>query len=284
MGKTSIEWTDYTFNPWWGCTKVSPGCDNCYAEAFDRRVGGRHWGPMQPRRTMSEAYWHAPRRWDRKAKETGRSARVFAASMADVFDVEAPAGARERLWDVIRSTPHLDWLLLTKRPQMAARMLPDDWGSGWPNVWLGTSVENQTEADRRIPHLLAIPAAVRFLSCEPLIGPVTLGAALGWRGARGVLADRPLDAIHAENLRDSGIDWVIVGGESGPRARPMDLAWARSLVEQCRAASVAIFVKQLGSRPEEDRAMVPLVAEPHGRDMDEWPEDMRIREWPEGRR
>lgn len=243
MGKTKIGWTDYTFNPWWGCTKVSPGCDNCYAATFDKRIGGDHWGSMQPRRTMSEAYWKGPRLWNRRAEAAGVRRRVFCASMADVFDVEAPEGLRDRLWTEIRCTPSLDWLLLTKRPQMVKRMLPKDWGRGWPNVWLGTSVENQTEADRRIPHLLATPATVRFLSCEPLLGPVDIRTASG-NGFDGMTIE--------------GIDWVIVGGESGRGYRQMDVAWLVDIVEQTQTAfNVAVFVKQDSGPEPEKQGRIP---------------------------
>ena len=258
MGKTKIGWTDYTFNPWWGCTKVSPGCDHCYAEAFDHRVGGDHWGPMQPRRTMSEAYWKGPRLWNRAAEATGRRARVFCASMADVFDVEAPKGERERLWIEISCTPYLDWLLLTKRPQVAKRMLPKDWGQGWPNVWLGTSVENQTEADRRIPHLLNTPAAVRFLSCEPLLGPIDFYDS----------AVAPLQHFPDEPNGQTGrIDWVIVGGESGPKHRQMDVAWLTGIVGQAKDASLPVFVKQDSGPYPETQGRIPS---------DVW----ALKEWP----
>lgn len=154
LGKsTPIEWTDHTFNPWWGCTKVSPACDHCYAEAWDKRTGGDHWGPHSNRRTFGDKHWNEPLRWDRAAAEAGARRRVFCASMADVFDNAAPENALSRLWQLVRSTPWLDWQLLTKRPQNIRTMLPPDWGEGYANVWLGTTTENQEEADRRVVHL-----------------------------------------------------------------------------------------------------------------------------------
>jgi protein gp37 len=251
MGKDSaIEWTHNTFNPWWGCTKVSAGCDHCYAETFDRRVGGAHWGPGQPRRTFGDKHWAEPLKWHADAIKAGERRRVFCASMADWADAEAPAGQRDRLWDLIKATPGLDWLLLTKRHGRIARCLPADWGQGYPNVWLGVSVENQEAADTRIPVLLGIPARVRFLSCEPLLGPVdlkhirekttVLNAIYGERTANstGCVVEEDLPAI----------DWVIVGGESGPGARPMHPQWARTLRDQCHeaAAEVAFHFKQWG--------------------------------------
>lgn len=262
---SKIEWTHHTFNPWIGCTKVSPGCDHCYAAAWDARWGNG-WGPHQRRRT-SAANWRKPLAWDRDAAEAGIRARVFCASLADVFDNDGAitSGWRGDLWHLIHRTPNLDWLLLTKRPQNLARYLcPDEygdlpiWGYGWPNVWLGTTVENQTEADRRIPHLLATPAAVRFVSAEPLLGPVDLERAWLER-SDGIF---PMGA--ASNL--FGLDWVIVGGESGPGARPMHEGWARSLRDQCQAAGVAFFMKQMGGKRK--AAMPPI------------PGDLLVREFP----
>jgi protein gp37 len=222
---SNIEWTDNTFNPWIGCTKVSSACDNCYAEADDRR---RHytpcgWGFGKPRHRTSVEYWKQPLKWDRAAAAAGTRARVFCASLADVFDQEVHPAWRADLWELIRQCPNLDWQLLTKRPQFIASGLPPSWGSGWPQVWLGVSVEDQTWADRRIPLLVAIPAAVHFLSVEPLLGPIIFS-----------------------NLDD--IEWVIVGGESGPSARPMAPSWVSSLESQCRVSSVPFFFKQWGGR------------------------------------
>lgn len=225
MGENSgIEWTHHTFNPWIGCQKVSPACDACYAEAWDRRFGGERWGPKAARTRTSNANWRKPLQWNRRAAADGVRARVFCASLADVFDNHRSIQPewRAALWSLIRSTPHLDWLLLTKRPQNIARFLPEDWGRGYPNVWLGTTVENQTEADRRIWPLNNVPAKVRFLSMEPLLGPVDLS--------------RQINLLH----------WVIAGGESGPNARPTSPEWVRWLRGQCQAAGVPFFFKQWG--------------------------------------
>jgi hypothetical protein len=158
---SKIEWTHHTFNPWWGCAKVSPGCDHCYAEALGNRFG-TPWGVDAPRRVFTEAHWRDPLKWNAKAAAAGERQRVFCASMADVFDKNSPPGARDRVWSLIRRTPHLDWLLLTKRIGNAVRMLPPDWGDGYPNAWLGISVVNQEEAVRDIPKLLQVPAAIRL--------------------------------------------------------------------------------------------------------------------------
>ena len=204
---SNIEWTHHTFNPWIGCTKISPACDNCYAETWDKRYeGGKHWGAKAERRRTSAANWKKPLRWNAKAEKTGQRFRVFCASLADVFDNKVNPAWREDLFNLIKLTPHLDWLILTKRPQNIKNMLPADWTLGAPwnlndayqNVWLGTTVENQEEADRRIPLLLEIPAKVKFLSMEPLLGEVNISSWLpgckecsnicGWRSA-----DNPLD-------------------------------------------------------------------------------------------
>lgn len=248
MAETTIEWADFTFNPWTGCTKVSPGCDHCYAEGWAKRSGHVEWGPHAPRRRTADATWQAPLKWNRAAAQSGRR-RVFCASLADVFDNHASIlpDWRADLWTLIAATPHLDWLLLTKRPQNIARMLPANWGSGWPNVWLGTTVENQTEADRRILHLLDTPARVRFLSCEPLLGPVALDMILTPEmGLYALTGVRSYGSGPSGFSRGPRIDWVICGGESGPGARPMHPGWARSLRDQCARDGVPFFFKQWG--------------------------------------
>jgi protein gp37 len=230
---TSIEWTDATFNPWIGCTAVSPGCDHCYAERLAVRFKLAEWGTGKPRRLAHDEYWKQPLAWNRKAERTGKRMRVFCASMADVFDNEVPGEWRDRLWALIRSTLHLDWLLLTKRVGNIKKMLPDDWGEGYSNVWLGISVVNQQEADRDIPKLLTVPARVRFLSMEPLLGPVDISIYL----ASGFLEPPFTDVL----------TWIILGGESGPGARPMDPAWVRSIRHQCVVAGAAFHFKQWGA-------------------------------------
>ncbi|WP_395672066.1 phage Gp37/Gp68 family protein [Inquilinus sp.] len=255
---TGIEWADHTFNPWIGCTKVSPACDFCYAENFAKRIGQAElW--QGERRLTGDSNWAQPLRWNRKAAAEGRRYRVFCASLADVFDNQVPTAWRDRLWKLIHDTPHLDWLLLTKRPQNIRKMLPSTkhngvaWGQGWPNVWLGTTVENQDEADRRILWLLDIPARVRFLSCEPLLGPVDLTRVIYPKFRQQHEYD-PFIAydvlrghiIGPDDVGQAKIDWVICGGESGPKARAMHPDWSRGLRDQCQAAGVAFLFKQHG--------------------------------------
>ena len=239
---SGIEWTHHTFNPWTGCTKVSPACDNCYAEGWAKRSGHVEWGPHRSRRRTKPGTWYGPVKWNAEAKAKGIRYRVFCASLADVFDNHASitSGWRGDLWHLIHRTPHLDWLLLTKRPQNISKMLPDGygapaWGDGWPNVWLGATVENQEEANRRIPHLLSVPARLHFLSMEPLLGPVRIDNIPG--GRSNGIALHPLSG-------ERRIGWVIVGGESGPNYRPTDLEWFRSIRDQCAAASTPFLFKQ----------------------------------------
>ncbi|WP_319413919.1 phage Gp37/Gp68 family protein [uncultured Cohaesibacter sp.] len=174
---SKIEWTDHTFNPWMGCAAVSPACDHCYAEAQTARFKQVGWGTHADRKRTSEAYWRQPLLWNDKAEKSGVRFKVFCASLGDVFDNHKSILPqwREDLWDLIRATPNLDWLLLTKRPQNFCSFLPGDWThKPLKNVWLGVTVENQQEADRRIPILLNTPASKRFLSCEPLLGALDI--------------------------------------------------------------------------------------------------------------
>lgn len=251
--QTSIEWTDKTFNPWWGCSRVSPACRFCYADRDAQRYGHQVWRRHGPRRMLSEANWQRPLKWNRDAAVVGVPAKVFCASMADVFedhpDVAAP---RERLWELIDATPHLIWQLLSKRPENIAQMVP--WGKNgrnWPaNVWMGTSVENDPWAGIRIPLLLknTVGARVLFLSCEPLLGDVDLRPWL-FPEPKGCNCGSPLGVYPHEpgcGLEPPLIDWVICGGESGPKARPMSPLWARSLRDQCVRAGVPFFFKQHG--------------------------------------
>lgn len=240
MGKTSISWCDYSFNPWWGCAKVSPACTHCYAETFSKRIGLKVWGPDSGRRFFGPEHWLEPERWNRAAKRARTRRRVFCASMADVFedrpDLEQP---RAQLFDVIQRTPWLDWLLLTKRPENITRLWPAGVGApgahGWPNVWLGTTVESQDYAKSRIWPLLQTPAAIRFISAEPLLGPLDLDAieALCREWSRGLTIGTYLD-------------WVIAGGESGAHCRPPDPDWFRRLRDQCVDAGIAFHFKQWG--------------------------------------
>ena len=228
---TAIEWADHTINYWWGCQKVSEGCKFCYAESLDARFNGGHWGPGSSRKLQIET----ARKQLAKVKA---GERVFVNSMGDTFedhpDLEA---ARADLFADILRRPDVVFMLLTKRPENVARMVPITWmRNGFPrNVWMGTSVENQAAADARIDRLLSIPAQVRFLSCEPLLGPVSLA----WSAVHPRIPEVTYSGTYA-------VDWVIVGGESGRNARPMHPDWARSLRDQCVAAGVAFHFKQWG--------------------------------------
>jgi protein gp37 len=319
MGETTeIAWTDATFNPWIGCTKVSPGCANCYAAAQDARWGHDRWGKGKPRGRTSPANWRKPLAWNAKAERLAFEAmqlkrpvmrpRVFCASLADVFDPEVPREWRLDLFELIEKTPALDWLVLTKRPEGFADFFGGESGAGeaapmLPNLWLGVTAENQAEAERRIPLLLMQPAVVRFVSAEPLLGPLDLSKWIwpmcwSWdarfrtpeaaraAGARAELKRQSLVSAHARF-----IDWCIVGGESRQnfgQPRPFDVAWARNLVEQCRGAGVAPFVKQLGAAPfdsvQVDPPYITLNDKRAGANPDEWPEDLRVREFPQVRR
>lgn len=230
MAKDSrIEWTQHTFNPWWGCTKVSPGCKHCYAETWAKRIGHQVWGPRADRRELTENYWQQPIAWNVAAEGAKKRPRVFCASMADVFEDRRDLdGKRQRLWNLIGRTPNLDWLLLTKRPQNVSRFAP--WGAVWPaNVWLGSTAENQVWLEKRLPFLLRHPAQVRFLSCEPLLGPIDLSKAFSASSATG------------------GVDWVIGGGESGHHARPMHPEWITALRDQCIEKKIRFHFKQWGN-------------------------------------
>ena len=246
MGANSdIEWTEHTFNPWWGCERISPACDHCYAAAWAKRTGFTDLWSGQ-RRVFGDKHWREPVEWNEWAVRESTRARVFCASMADVFDVDVPEGARERLWALIEATPALDWLLLTKRIGNAARMLPAAWlEKPLPNVWLGATFCNQAEVDRDLVKLLSVPAVIHFASFEPLLGPVSLRWLPRWsREGRSTALDPGGRTDHLEGL--CGLDWVICGGESGPHARPMDPAWARALRDQCIEAGVPFLLKQWG--------------------------------------
>ncbi len=242
MGEQSkIEWTDHTFNPWWGCEKVSPACDRCYAEATANRWGAKLWGKDAPRKTMQDSYWRKPIIWNRHAEEEGVRKLVFCASMADVFeDREDVEASRARLWRLIAETQSLDWLLLTKRPENIKRL------SIWPdpapyNVWIGATAENQRRYRERVRHLAGVSARKSFLSLEPLL--------------------EPIDLI-PECADYKRINWIIVGGETGPGARHMDPDWARSIRDQCADYGIAFFMKQMTNR-------API------------PQDLMIRQFPD---
>lgn len=224
---TKIEWTDRTFNPWTGCTKISPGCDNCYAEGWSKRSGHVKWG-NNPRKRTTDAYWKAPLAWQSQAQafmqEHGRRQRVFCASLADVFDNQVDPQWRADLFSLIRATPDLDWQLLTKRPQLIGKMLPDDWGNdGYANVWLGFTAEDQLRFDQRKAFIRSVPAKIWFVSYEPAIGPLRI------------------------SQDDPKPHWLIIGGESGGGARPMEAEWVDDVLADCEAFGIAPFFKQWGN-------------------------------------
>jgi protein gp37 len=282
----------YTWSPWRGCTKVSDGCKLCYAEALSRRNPKTMgvWGPQGTR--VVNADWNKPIRWDREAEKAGVRMRVFPSLCDWLEGREELVDVRERFAALIQATPHLDWLLLTKRPEsihlaseafgwnVASHGLP-------PNVWYGVSVEDQARAVERLPRLAEVRAGVRWVSYEPALGPVDFGP---WLEPVFVSGPDPDD----RGITVPGLDWIVVGGESsqgGKAARPFDVAWARSVVGQCCDASTAVFVKQLGSRPFDSAARIDIdgpgshavaldLADSHGGDPDEWPEDLRVRQQP----
>lgn len=253
---TKISWCDSTFNPWIGCSKVGPGCDNCYAESMmDHRLHVAKWGPGNPRTRTSEKNWRDPLKWEREHEqffaEHGRRRRVFCSSLADVFDNEVDPKWRSDLFDLIDATPHLDWLLLTKRIGNVRYMIPDRWSISLPpHVWLGITVVNQEEADRDVYKLLTIKAHTRFLSMEPLLGDIDMAQA------------------HKSKEHLPRIDWGIVGTESGHNRRVAKLECVQSIVDQFQFVGVPIFVKQieLNGRVETD--------------IDKFPEGLMVREFP----
>lgn len=248
---TTISWSQATWNPWIGCQKVGPGCDNCYAEARDQRFeGGVHWGPGAERRRTSLANWRKPYRWNRLAMEAGVRTRVFCASLADVFDNAVDPQWRRDAATVIRDTPHLDWMLLTKRIGLVNRIIERDFDGDLPrNVWMGASVVTQEEADRDIAKLLDVDASVRWLSMEPL-----------------------LERVQVAPAQMRGLDMIVVGGESGRSARHMSLDWARDLLRQAREGDTAFHFKQMSQadRPGD-----------YG-EMEAFPVDLQVRELPPG--
>jgi protein gp37 len=273
---TKIEWADHTFNPWVGCTKVSPACDHCYAESWAKRSGMVKWGVGEQRQRTSLANWRQPIKWNDEAGRLGVRYRVFCASLADVFDNTVPKEWRADLFELILQTPNLDWLLLTKRIGNAQSMLAEagdaalvatfgaaistSFAFSFPNVWIGATICNQEEADRDIPKLLAVPAVRRFLSIEPLLGEIDIVPYLGGRSIKcgcgfrrdehsliGATVARE-KCMLCNGMTSSGptLDWVIVGGESGHGARPMSPDWVRSLRDQCRATKTPFMFKQWG--------------------------------------
>lgn len=307
---TKIEWCDASWDAWRGCTEVSPGCANCYARELSYRnpaIFGS-WGKGKPR--VKSKGWHQPILWDRKAAQAGEPLWVFP-SKCDWLDEEVPAEWLGQFLDLISATPHLRWLLLSKRPgawidrmieagrwaheegKVGAGSVGDmieGWIQGRPpaNVWVGTSVEDQTRTSR-LPQVLAIPAALRFLSVEPLLGPVDLSEWLE-------IDTRVDPGPHGEGVEtDIGqqINWVIVGGESGRLARPCNVEWVQAVIRQCKQAEVPVFVKQLGANAVCDReparpwrgltCLSNTLRHPKGGDPSEWPADLRVRQFPEER-
>lgn len=296
MGEeTKIQWCDHTFNAWIGCEKITEGCKNCYAAVgTSARVSASRglplWGPGSHRQITSADNWRKPIRWNKAAERDGVRRRVFCSSLSDVFEDRADlADARARLWLLVGMTPHLDWLLLTKRPENARRLWaaaarsvegadPDQSYTIWqPNVWLGTTTENQQRYDERWPHLYSAGAAVTFISHEPALGPLTLTC---YGCGHDVATHRAPD----QGGCPAGFpSWVITGGES-VGGRLYDAAWARSLIEQTRGVPIAMFVKQLGrSAVDSDSGTIgPLrLRDGKGGDWNEWPVDLRVREWPQ---
>lgn len=312
MGEdTRIQWCHHTFNGIRGCVKVvneradleDSGCSRCYAESMSKRnpklLGV--WGEDGTRVLASDKMWAEPLRWNADAVKAGDRRRVFSYSLGDVFEHPTkPANlavceaARARLWPLIERTTSLDWMLLTKRPENIMGMVPKSWRGRFPdNLWAGASIENQRAAITRIPVLVQVPAKVLFLSCEPLIGPVDLHL---------FTRERQGDGSSYSCIAGPRPKLVIIGGESGGGARPFDIAWARSIIRQCKAASVACFAKQLGAHVIWDGGSSPgehwptgtkhedtmlghwraRLNDKKGGAMEEWPPDLRIREMPKG--
>lgn len=294
MGEgTKISWAHNTFNGWRGCTKVadSPACDHCYAEGWAKRTGKDIWGARKPREIGTDSYWSQPLKWNREAEAAGERRRVFCSSLSDVFEGRTDLDIhRERLWGVIKGTPWLDWLLLTKRPQNIRRMVPAEWlRTPAGNVWYGTTAETQKWLDIRAEFFVDLPATVKFISAEPLMESLYIRR---WTKMHreSVTHDR-LDAPDGAQVmgmervgdtwsrRSNVFDWLIVGGESGPGARRTDLSTFRDIRDQCRGAGIAFFMKQKGSV----LAREMKCSDRAGADIDEFPEDLRIQEFPEPR-
>ena len=257
---SKIEWCDHTFNPWIGCQKVSPGCDHCYAEHMaDHRFGWVEWGPHGQRKRTSDDNWRKPLRWAKNAN--GHRPRVFCASLADWLDNQVPRQWRSDLGRLIEDTPELDWLMLTKRPENYEKLAP------WPldripsNVWLGVTCEDQLHYERRwaILSRARIRATVKFISYEPALGPLSK------------LQLQPGGRVP---------DWIICGGESGTDARRIKPAWVRAVRDECADFGIAFFMKQIGSNHDG----WPTNIRGKGHDMDDWPEDLRVRQFPSGKR
>lgn len=260
MGENSkIEWCHHTFNIVWGCTKVSPACTHCYAETWAKRTGFDVWGADKPRRTFGEKHWQEPLKWNAAAEKEGQRKRVFCSSMADwAEDHPTVEEERQKLFPLIEATRWLDWLMLTKRIERVMDIVPASWREKWPdNAWPMTTVENQETANRRIPELIKVPAKVRGLSMEPLLGQVVLEPFITdpmpqafktlsrYYGPNGF--DESGSQQEKRRIVNTNIAWVIAGGESGPHARSTHPDWFRFLRDQCVAAGIAFHFKQWGN-------------------------------------
>lgn len=247
-----IQWTTHTMNFWVGCQKVSPACDNCYAESWAKRAGR----DFSERRRTSAMVWKQPVRWNADAQKAGIRAEVFTNSLADFWDNQADQTMRDEACLIMETCTALDWQVLSKRPQNAPEMVPPEWMERWPaHIWFGASAGTRLELERNLRHLRAIPAPIRFLSLEPL-----------------------LEDLGQIDL--TGISWVIIGGESGPNARPYHYEWAQQIIDQCRAAGVACFHKQVGSHPIGFDGRRVHLRDKKGGDPALWPESLRVREMP----
>lgn len=291
--KTGIAWTTSTFNYAWGCTRVSPACEHCYAESQAKRYGYKVWGVKAPRRFFGDAHWNEPRKWNAAAAITNDPWFVFTSSMADVFenrrDLDAP---RMRLFKLIEETPKLTWLVLTKRYKEILELVPESWKKAWPiNAWPGMTAENQEWADKRVPYLLQVPAARHFLSMEPLFSSVDLRGYI-----EPTMVDRTVGRLRrgmyplSAPARHSRLDWCIIGGESGNGARAIgsdrtepeaiNLGAVRSIVAQCNDAGIDPFVKQLGEVWARANRKPLQKVDLHGGDITLWPADLRVQRRP----
>ena len=307
MGENSkIQWTDHTWNPWWGCEKVSPACANCYAETFAKRVGLEVWGAGKDRKEWTEKNWRMPFKWNEAAKQADRRASVFCASMADIFEDHPTANAlRPRALEIREACNSLHGLLLTKRPENIKRMVPTAWlRSPLPNVWYGVTGETQGWAAERVSRLLLIPAAGRFLSMEPLLDrdmklwKLRDPSRLHSSHEAEIYPLIGLAAVEDCDWSIAKLHWVIIGGESGGRARLFSVPAAKRLIGDCQAAGVPIFLKQLGTRPaidpEDTLEGWPthvrrstgkcggqiILTDAAGADWDEWHPSLRVRDYP----
>lgn len=256
MGKdTAIGWCDATFNPWWGCTRVSPGCERCYAETFAKRVGQDIWGPTKGRRFFGEKHWNEPIHWDAKARREGRRLKVFCASMADICeDHEQLEPWRTRLIELVKHTRNIDWLFLTKRPENYLKMFGDGFFRSNPHVWPGFTAENQEQLDKRVGHVVRIPGKGRkWISAEPLLSRLDVRSHL--RRTEHVRENGSVGKIIARHI--DGIVWVVVGGESGCEFRDPGVEHLISVVDQCKATVVACYVKQDAGRLPGQQGRIP---------------------------